>query len=190
MRDFPEDVRAVILDGVWPPQVNATESRNENAASALDAFFRNCEADPECAQRYPDLEQELWNVVRRYHAYPSTTVTFDPDSSEFLEVEVDGHFMLRRMVDSLRSDSWIPYLPFILYRIASGDRDAGDAFIDAEYRLPARTDRQLGGVGIAALPLRGPFCRHFRSPRGPNRTPLDGRFQGAGSGSRHLFSLA
>ena len=134
MRDFPEDVRAVILDGVWPPQVNATESRNENAASALDAFFRNCEADPECAQRYPDLEQELWNVVRRYHAYPSTTVTFDPDSSEFLEVEVDGHFMLRRMVDSLRSDSWIPYLPFILYRIASGDRDAGDAFIDAEYR--------------------------------------------------------
>ena len=63
MRDFPEDVRAVILDGVWPPQVNATESRHENAASALDAFFRHCEADPERAQRYPDLEQELWNVV-------------------------------------------------------------------------------------------------------------------------------
>ena len=28
MRDFPDNVRAAILDGVWPPQVNATEARH------------------------------------------------------------------------------------------------------------------------------------------------------------------
>ena len=48
MRDFPEDVRAAILDGVWPPQVTAAEARHANAATALQALFRRCEADADC----------------------------------------------------------------------------------------------------------------------------------------------
>ena len=138
MRDFPDNVRAAILDGVWPPQVNATEARHANAASALDAFFRHCEADRECAERYPELEHELWQVVERYAAHPTTTRNFDPDSSESFEVEVDGHFILRRVVESLRSDSWIPYLPFLLHRIASGDSLVAWAFIDPQYRFGRR----------------------------------------------------
>ena len=135
MRDFPDDVRAVILDGVWPPQVNAAEARHANAAAAVQALFRRCEMDPDCAQRYPDLEQELWNVVRRYDENPSTFRRFDPDSSESFEVEVDGDFVLKRVLDSLRSDPWIPYVPFILHRMASGDRNTARAFIHAEHRF-------------------------------------------------------
>ena len=138
MRDFPDNLRGVILDGVWPLQVNATEARHANAASALDAFFRHCEADRECAERYPELEHELWQVVERYAAHPTTTRNFDPDSSESFEVEVDGHFILRRVVESLRSDSWIPYLPFLLHRIASGDSLVAWAFIDPQYRFGRR----------------------------------------------------
>ena len=135
MRDFPEDVRAVILDGVWPPQVNATEARHTNAASALEALFRYCAADPACAQRYPDLERDLWDVVGRYDASPSTVWRHDPDSWESFEVAVDGHLFLQRVLDSLRSDRWIPYVPFILHRIANRDRDTAREFIGAEYRF-------------------------------------------------------
>ena len=134
MRDFPEDVRAAILDGVWPPQVTAAEARHANAASALQALFRRCEADPDCAQRYPDLEQVLWQVVDRYETRPTTTWTFDSDSSEHFETEVDGHFILRRVIESLRSrslsgHSWIPYVPFLLHEIRDGNREVADAFI-------------------------------------------------------------
>ena len=129
MRDFPDNVRGVILDGVWPPQVNAAEARHANAASALDAVLRRCEADPECSRRYPQLEQELWQVVDRYEARPTPAWEFDPDSSEHFEVEADGHFVLRRVLESLRSDSWIPYLPFLVHRIAGGDHDVAYAFI-------------------------------------------------------------
>ena len=135
MRDFPETVRAVILDGVWPPQVNATEARHENAASALEALFRRCESDPECVHRYPDLERDLWDAVQRDDTYQGTVWRYDPESWESFEVAVDGHFFLQRVLDSLRSDRWIPYVPFILHRIANRDRDTAWAFVGAEYRF-------------------------------------------------------
>ena len=135
MRDFPEDVRAVVLDGVWPPQVNAAESRHANAAAALQALFRRCEADPDCGQRYPDLERVLWQVVDRYKTRPTTIWEPGSDSSEPFETEVDGHFILRRVLESLRSRSlsghtWIPYVPFLLHEIRGGDWEVAQAFIE------------------------------------------------------------
>ena len=129
IRDFPDHVRSVVLDGVWPPQVNAAEARHANAAAALEALFRRCEADPDCSRRYPDFEQEFWQVVDRYDARPTTTWDSDPGSSEPGEVEVDGHFIVKRVLESLPSDSWIPYLPFLVDRIADGDHAVADAFI-------------------------------------------------------------
>lgn len=129
MRDFPEYVRAAILDGVLPRQVNATETLYANTAAAIEALFRHCEADPKCAERYPALEQDLWQLVDSFPAHPITIRKSDPDSAESFEVEVDGHFILRRVLDSLRSDSWIPYLPFLLHRIARGDSFVAGRFI-------------------------------------------------------------
>ena len=129
MREFPDQVRSVILDGVWPPQVNVAEARHANAAAALAALFRRCEADPECSRRYPDLRREFWQVVDGYSARPTTITEHHSDSSEWYEVEVDGHFMVRRMEESLRSNSWNPYLPFLVHRIAGGDDEVADAFI-------------------------------------------------------------
>ena len=135
MRDFPEDVRAVILDGVWPPNVTAAEARHANAASALQALFRRCEAHPDCAQRYPELERVLWQVVDRYESRPTTIWNFDADSSEPFETDVDGHFILGRVIESFRSrslsgHSWIPYVPFLLHEIRDGNHEVAQAFIE------------------------------------------------------------
>ncbi len=140
MHDFPEDVRAAILDGVWPRQVTAAEAKHANAASAIQALFRRCETDPECAERYPHLEQELWDVVGRYETRPTTTWRLDQETSELFEVKVDGAFVLGRVVESLRSHSWIPYLPFLLDRIASGDRHVADAFFSPSRSRPMLPD--------------------------------------------------
>ena len=129
MRDFPDNLRGVILDGVLPPQVRFTETTYANAASALKAFLRHCEADRACAQRYPDLEQELWQVVDRYAAHPTTTSYFDTYLNESFEADVNGYFVLWRVLGSLRSASWIPYVPFLLHHIAGGNEVVAGAFI-------------------------------------------------------------
>ena len=129
MRDFPDNLRGVILDGVLPPQVRFNETIYANAASALEAFLRHCEADRACAQRYPDLEQELWQVVDRYAAHPTTTSYFDTYVNEYYEEDVNGYFLLWKVLGSLRSASWIPYVPFLLHHIARGNEVVAGAFI-------------------------------------------------------------
>ena len=129
MRDFPANLRGVILDGVLPPQVNFTETIHANAASALEAFLGHCEADPQCAGRNPDLEQEMWQVVDRYAEQPTTTRYRDTYVHEYYEEEVNGYFVLWRVLGSLRSASWIPYVPFLLHHIAGGNDVVAGAFI-------------------------------------------------------------
>ena len=129
MRDFLANLRGVILDGVLPPQVNFTETIHANAASALEAFLGHCEADPQCAGRNPDLEQEMWQVVDRYAEQPTTTRYRDTYVHEYYEEEVNGYFVLWRVLGSLRSASWIPYVPFLLHHIAGGNDVVAGAFI-------------------------------------------------------------
>ena len=153
MRDFPANIRGVVLDGVRPPQVNAAEARHANAASALQALFRRCEADPDCAQRYPDLEQDLWRVVALYAARPTTISSYDLDSSERFAEVVDGHFILRRVLESLRSrslsgPSWIPYLPFLLHEIRGGNRDVARAFIQPLYPPGVSIDNRAAWASL------------------------------------------
>ena len=153
MRDFPENVRGVVLDGVWPPQVSAAEARNANAASALRALFRRCEADTDCAQRYPDLEQDLWRVVALYAAQPTTISSYDVDSSERFAEVVDGHFILGRVLESLRSRSlsglsWIPYLPLLLHEMRGGDRAVARAFIQPSYPREVSIDNRAAWASL------------------------------------------
>ncbi len=130
MRDFPDNLRGVVLDGVLPPQVSVTEAKYANKAAALAAFFRHCEANRECSRRYPDLEQKFWQVVDRYAEQTTTTSRFfDTHRNEYFEEEVDGYFYLWRVLESLRSASWIPYVPFLLHHIAGGNDVVAEAFI-------------------------------------------------------------
>ena len=140
MRDFPVNLRSVILDGVMPPQVKLGETTYGNAASALEALFRHCEADRECAERYPDLEQELWQIVDRYAEQPTTSTYLDPYVEGLIdEDEVDGYVVLRRVLRSLHSASWIPYVPFLLHHIAGGNDVVARAFIVQPMRLISRS---------------------------------------------------
>ena len=129
MREFPDNLRGVILDGVLPPQVSFSETIYANAAAALEAFFRHCEADRECSRRYPDLEQEFWNVVDRYAERPATTWAFDWHLFENFEEEANGYYVLWRVLESLRSERSIAYLPFLLHHIAKGNDVVADAFV-------------------------------------------------------------
>ena len=63
--------------------------------------------------------------------------------------DVDGHFVLHQVLQSLRSDSWIPYLPFLLDRIAGEDDRVAWGVQSISVR--AGIDRQLGSVGRVLL---------------------------------------
>ena len=121
MRDFPDNIRSVVLDGVVPLQVNHFLSLFGNEAAALADLFRQCRADPVCSMRYPNLEETFWSAVDRYNADPLTFRYYDRYADDTFEREFDGGYVVGRVVSSLRSERWIPYIPFLITEIADGD---------------------------------------------------------------------
>lgn len=52
LRRYPASVRALVLDGVVPPQLAVGMDHARNAQAALDDAFARCVADPVCLDRF------------------------------------------------------------------------------------------------------------------------------------------
>ena len=72
IRDFPEGVRSIILDSVYPPQVDYYSEYALDAVRAYDVVFESCRTDADCRTRYPDLETTFYEVVDSLNRAPET----------------------------------------------------------------------------------------------------------------------
>src|SRR5262249_985443 len=55
MRRHPNTVRSVVLDGVYPPQINGEQNEPEIVRTAFEQLYAECAADKLCRERNPDL---------------------------------------------------------------------------------------------------------------------------------------
>ena len=55
MRRHPELVRAAVLDGVYPPEVNGEQNEPEIVRRAFEQLYADCAADVLCRERHPGL---------------------------------------------------------------------------------------------------------------------------------------
>ena len=110
MRDYPDTLAAVILDGVdtliAPSWVTQEEAEFQ---SALEYAIGLCEADKACSEAYPDLAEDVEAVYQKLQAEPYVTevegkqvhidenlaasaffnVLYDPLTASFLPLGVD-----------------------------------------------------------------------------------------------------
>jgi pimeloyl-ACP methyl ester carboxylesterase len=73
MRQFPQQVRRAVLDGVAPPDMVLPASFAQDNQAALDALLAACEQEAACAQRHPQLRrhwQQLLAVPAREVVVP------------------------------------------------------------------------------------------------------------------------
>ncbi len=61
LRQFPQSVRRLVIDGVVPPDLNVLGS---DARKSLDGIFADCKANARCHQAYPDLEADWKNLMQ------------------------------------------------------------------------------------------------------------------------------
>ena len=85
LRQYPENVRAAVLDGSTPLDVPVLERIAASTQSALDLLFQRCAADPACAATFPRLAAE-WSVLQDRLASPLRIV--DPTSGEEAVVDM------------------------------------------------------------------------------------------------------
>jgi pimeloyl-ACP methyl ester carboxylesterase len=72
MRNHPEGIRSAILDSVYPPQVGLYSTVSLSVNRVFSLLFEGCAADPECSQKYPDLEGTFYQLVDDLNANPAS----------------------------------------------------------------------------------------------------------------------
>jgi pimeloyl-ACP methyl ester carboxylesterase len=83
LRQYPERVRTVVLDGVAPPTLRAPRYYARDAQGAVDRLFDDCLADDACAAAFPKVKHEFAELLARFQngpvqanvAFPGTTDT-------------------------------------------------------------------------------------------------------------------
>ena len=63
MRRHPGIVRAAVLDGVYPPQVNGEQNEAEIVRRAFERLYADCAADPVCRERHPKVRATIESAI-------------------------------------------------------------------------------------------------------------------------------
>lgn len=116
VRDYPERVRSVIIDGVYPPNVQGYEEQPMNAYSAFQVLFRDCNTNPACRRAYGDLEQLLYDTVDALNEEPMIGEGEDGE-----EVEVYGTDLIDALFQAMCDTNSLRLLPAQIYAASLRD---------------------------------------------------------------------
>lgn len=97
MRDHPEGIRAVIIDSVVPPDVVSLPWTWGSAREGITTVFGDCQAQPKCAHKYPNLLGTFTQLVRRLETRPLVREVRLPGARR-VKVVLDGGTLVNMLV--------------------------------------------------------------------------------------------
>ncbi len=100
LRDYPDGIRSLMLDSVYPPVIDTYTDVPQLYAQARERLFAACEMDEECDSAYPNLEQRLEQAVQQMNSHP-------------VEVAIPGYQL------SITGDDLLGFLYIAMYDIES-----------------------------------------------------------------------
>ncbi len=113
MRRYPAHVHAVILDGVTYPQQAIGAETPQDGERALNLIVARCMQTPDCAATYPQLPDDLGNLLRQFGPQKIKVTIDDPNSGLPLEIEFNRRILnaaLRMLSYSSMQASLLPAL--------------------------------------------------------------------------------
>lgn len=119
MRDYPQYIRSVILDSVYPPQADIYVDAYYHGERALQALFEACAKSERCNSRYPDLKEVFYRLYDRLNMAPMLA-TYSPPRSPALEIEISGYRLYDWVFSWLYEVGAIQQIPQIIYDLDRG----------------------------------------------------------------------
>jgi pimeloyl-ACP methyl ester carboxylesterase len=121
MRDYPQGVRSVVLDSVYPPDVDMYLESPANLDRALEVLFEACAADAACSAAYPDLRQVFFNTAEHLNSNPVETVIRDPFTGQIHNALLTGDVFFGLVFQLLYQTEVLPVLPQLITDVSQGD---------------------------------------------------------------------
>ena len=122
-RDYPHDLRSLILDSVYLPESAFLEDDAWRTDRAFRVLFDGCRQSKDCNRWYPDLEQRLLALVRKLNQTPIEREV-ELDSGKRVKVVVTGELLLNYLFQNLYNRSGIETVPQIIDLFEKGSQAA------------------------------------------------------------------
>lgn len=137
MRAYPQHLRSVILDSVYPPQADIYLDSYYNGERALRVLFDACLASASCNERYPDLDHVFYALYHRLNASP-VTARYPRARHKTLAIEISGYRLYDWVFSWLYSVDSIQAVSRLIYDLHDGRlRDAVRMGADYEALMTA-----------------------------------------------------
>jgi len=123
MRDFPEGVRSVVLDSVYPLDADLYLEMPADLDRALQTLFDRCAGDPSCSAAYPGLRQTFFATVEKLNVQPARLALTDFLTGERYPSKLNGNAFIGLIFSLLYETEVIPLLPQIITETYHGEYD-------------------------------------------------------------------
>lgn len=120
-RQHPDQLRAVILDGVATPDMSLPLYMARDSQRAFSLLAGDCAADPGCNDRFPDLAGRFERLLDRLDARPEKIRVTNPRTGEGREVRVNRPMVASIVFSALYSPETSAVLPFLITQAEAGD---------------------------------------------------------------------
>jgi len=120
MRDKPNALRSVILDGVVPPQI-AVGPSGVQAARAFDILINQCKNNVDCQQQYPTLVTDYQKIRAQLEIAPIHAMIDHPVSDKKVPLNIDSVKFIGTLHSLLYSVGRRELIPYIINEFAGGN---------------------------------------------------------------------
>ncbi len=135
LRNYPDQVRSVVLDGVVPTRLRLGSEHALMLDESLDQLFDACLDDEACRRAFPGLHTAFERLVDHYRDNTQPIVIVEPRSGDKLELDFDLDLLasgLRFLAYSPQTQMMIPKLIHEAATTGDPSRLASQALIVTE----------------------------------------------------------
>jgi pimeloyl-ACP methyl ester carboxylesterase len=145
MRKFPQQTRAVILDGIIAPEQVLGPDTAIDAENALSALFERCVRDAACKEKFGNPAETYRELLARLSATPVTVTLADPTSGAPTTVELGRLHLGMVLRLSTYSSEQAALLPLALH-LARHSENFGP--LAGQFLLTLRTYGEIAAFGM------------------------------------------
>src|SRR6266545_979303 len=120
LRVDEQGIRSVILDSVYPPQVNLFTAMPGSLDRTLQLLYGDCAAQAPCRKLAPNLRTTLTQLIATLDARPVDVAVHSPDD-RLVSVRIDGARLIAIVLGALSQSRLIPLVPLAIVNAAKGD---------------------------------------------------------------------
>ncbi len=121
LKDYPDHVRAVILDGVLPQDTVLGLDVARDAQRALDLMFARCAADADCNAAFPNLKSEFESLLTTLEAAPVSVTLPHPNTGEQTTTDLDRDSVALTIRLLSYTPETVAIIPLLIHSASQGN---------------------------------------------------------------------